>query len=146
MNWEAIGAIGEVLGAVGVILTLGYLAFQIRQNNRHLAHEAQRARAQSFRENMGRMADNAETWVKDLNSETLTATESFRLDRIWMQNLWGFQTSFQQLRREEIEPAANFFRDGFKTMSSLRAAWEKNSKSFHPEFVRFIEENVVNER
>ena len=32
MNWEAIGAIGEVLGAVAVILTLAYLAVQIRQN------------------------------------------------------------------------------------------------------------------
>ena len=36
MDWEAIGAIGEVLGAVGVILTLGYLAIQIRQNTRAL--------------------------------------------------------------------------------------------------------------
>ncbi len=34
MNWEAIGAVGEVLGAIGVILTLGYLAVQIRQNTR----------------------------------------------------------------------------------------------------------------
>ncbi len=33
MNWEAIGAIGEVLGAAGVIGTLAYLAFQIRQNS-----------------------------------------------------------------------------------------------------------------
>lgn len=32
MDWEAIGAIGEVIGATGVIATLGYLAFQIRQN------------------------------------------------------------------------------------------------------------------
>jgi hypothetical protein len=24
MNWEAIGAIGEVVGAVGIIITLGY--------------------------------------------------------------------------------------------------------------------------
>ncbi len=34
MNWEAIGAIGEVLGAVGVIITLAYLAVQMRQSNR----------------------------------------------------------------------------------------------------------------
>lgn len=34
MNWEAIGAIGEVLGAIGVIATLGYLAAQIRHNTR----------------------------------------------------------------------------------------------------------------
>ncbi len=34
MNWEAIGAVGEVLGAVGVIATLIYLSVQIRQNTR----------------------------------------------------------------------------------------------------------------
>ena len=34
MNWEAIGAIGETLGAIGVIMTLAYLAIQIRQNTR----------------------------------------------------------------------------------------------------------------
>ncbi|MEM7099014.1 MAG: hypothetical protein AAF541_12205 [Pseudomonadota bacterium] len=33
MNWDAIGAVGEVLGAVGVIVTLVYLALQIRQNS-----------------------------------------------------------------------------------------------------------------
>ncbi len=34
MNWEAIGAVGEVLGAAGVIITLAYLAVQMRQSNR----------------------------------------------------------------------------------------------------------------
>ena len=32
MNWDAIGAIGEIIGAAGVISTLIYLAIQIRQN------------------------------------------------------------------------------------------------------------------
>ncbi len=32
MDWEAIGAVGEVLGAVGVLVTLVYLAIQIRSN------------------------------------------------------------------------------------------------------------------
>jgi hypothetical protein len=36
MNWEALGAIGETIGAIAVILTLGYLAVQIRQNTRML--------------------------------------------------------------------------------------------------------------
>ena len=32
MNWEAIGAIAELLSGFGVIATLVYLAIQIRQN------------------------------------------------------------------------------------------------------------------
>jgi len=34
MNWTAIGAIGEILGALAVVATLGYLALQIRQTNK----------------------------------------------------------------------------------------------------------------
>lgn len=34
MNWEAIGAVAEMIGATGVIVTLGYLALQVRQNTR----------------------------------------------------------------------------------------------------------------
>ena len=30
MNWDAIGAIGQILGAMAVLVTLGYLAVQIR--------------------------------------------------------------------------------------------------------------------
>ena len=40
MNWEAIGAIGEVLGAAAVVATLGYLAVQIRQNSRAVKNSA----------------------------------------------------------------------------------------------------------
>ncbi|MGB0133791.1 hypothetical protein, partial [Dokdonella sp.] len=34
MNWDAIGAIGEIAGAIGVIVTLLYLAIQLRQNTK----------------------------------------------------------------------------------------------------------------
>jgi hypothetical protein len=34
MNWEAIGAVGETVGALAVLVTLIYLAMQIRQNTR----------------------------------------------------------------------------------------------------------------
>ena len=33
MNWDAVGAFAELLGAVGVIATLLYLARQIGQNS-----------------------------------------------------------------------------------------------------------------
>ena len=34
MNWEALGATAELIGGLGVIATLAYLATQIRQNTR----------------------------------------------------------------------------------------------------------------
>lgn len=34
MNWEALGAIAELIGAIGVVVTLVYLAVQIRSNTR----------------------------------------------------------------------------------------------------------------
>ena len=34
MNWDAIGAMGEILGAAAVVLTLFYLARQVRTQNR----------------------------------------------------------------------------------------------------------------
>ncbi|MCP5178371.1 MAG: hypothetical protein H6994_00510 [Pseudomonadales bacterium] len=33
VNWEAVSAVGELVGAIGVIVTLGFLAYQIRQNS-----------------------------------------------------------------------------------------------------------------
>lgn len=40
MDWEAVGVLAEVVGATGVIITLIYLAVQIRQNTNQLRGEA----------------------------------------------------------------------------------------------------------
>jgi putative transposase len=42
MNWDAIGAIGDFVSGAGVIVTLGYLAVQIRSNTNVLRGQAQR--------------------------------------------------------------------------------------------------------
>jgi hypothetical protein len=36
MNWDAIGAVGEIVGAAGVIISLGFLAFETRRNTESL--------------------------------------------------------------------------------------------------------------
>ena len=42
MNWEAIGAIGEVVGSLAVIASLLYLAIQVRSNSAIARAESQR--------------------------------------------------------------------------------------------------------
>ncbi len=43
MNWEAIGAIGEVAGAIAVVVTLFYLAVQTRRHTAAVSTESARA-------------------------------------------------------------------------------------------------------
>ena len=50
MNWEAIGAVGQVLGAVAVFVTLGYLAIQVRHARGELRRSVSEARAKANRE------------------------------------------------------------------------------------------------
>jgi hypothetical protein len=56
MNWEAIGAIGEIVGGAGVIVSLLYLAIQIRKDAR-----ARRANTQfsGFFTNLFRLFENS---------------------------------------------------------------------------------------
>jgi hypothetical protein len=65
MNWEAIGAVGEAIGAFGVILTLGYLALQIRQNTRSLKSASYQSAISSMSEVAGVMEDHLWNGMKN---------------------------------------------------------------------------------
>ncbi len=97
MNWEAVGAIGEMIGAVGVILTLAYLAYQIRQNTRQLVQierssiaAAVNASATTLRENRRFIYASSEItkiWIKGMaDPRTLGDSDQYRF-RLMMQNL-----------------------------------------------------------
>lgn len=50
MSWDAIGALAELIGALGVIASLVYLASQIRQNNKSLISQRYDERTRALRE------------------------------------------------------------------------------------------------
>jgi len=54
MNWEAIGAIGEIVGALAVVITLVFLTIQLRQNTRSVdeSRNATVSQLYQFRANM----------------------------------------------------------------------------------------------
>jgi hypothetical protein len=60
MNWDAISAIGEVIGATAVVVTLGYLAIQLRQARSEYTRN--NARDLVVRNNavLGKLADDKE--------------------------------------------------------------------------------------
>ena len=96
-----------LLANIGVIVGILFLAVEVGQNNELMADEAERVRAESRRE-IGRLlaenGDLATIVVKELNGEQLTEIEEFRLRNFWMRDIVGYQTSFQQLPREDRPP------------------------------------------
>lgn len=62
MDWDAIGAIGEVLGAIGVAITLLYLAVQMRRNTRAMQAQTNEARTTHLREMNSTVMDSEWYW------------------------------------------------------------------------------------
>ena len=78
MNWEAAGAIGEILGAIAVLTTLIYLALQIKQSNRFEAArhlDVHMDRIREFELELGRDADMSRIWHAGMAGEELTYPE-----------------------------------------------------------------------
>jgi len=69
MNWEMIGAIGEVIGAAGVMASLIYLALQIRTSNRAARQATMQElldRQQTLMSQLTGPGDLADTFVRGL--------------------------------------------------------------------------------
>ena len=59
MNWSAVEAIWLAIGAVGVIVTVAYLAHQIRQNTQSIQGATEQSLMTLEKEVFGLIADNA---------------------------------------------------------------------------------------
>jgi hypothetical protein len=57
MNWEAISAIGEIIGAISVVITLFYLAIQLRQNTSQVKHSAVATEIAAYQDMIGRISE-----------------------------------------------------------------------------------------
>jgi len=97
MNWEAISAIADLIGGVGVVVSLVYLAIQIRQNTRAM-------KAQSAREAVAAMRDFNKSMVED--------TEIARIFRLGAENL-------ADLTEEERGRFGHILFNFFKTAEEL---------------------------
>jgi hypothetical protein len=100
MNWNAISATADILSAVGVMVSLVYVAYQIRQNTRAMRQSERTARAAAFnasatsyRENRKALYENAEItklFLKGLaNPESLDEISMYRFRLILLNFIDG---------------------------------------------------------
>ena len=109
MNWEAIGAIGEVAGAIGVVASLFYLAFQIRVNNKALRSNKYQDLISEFRnawlEGSNRPEDIEILIKADKEGiDSLTNSEQRRWTALMFSYLTTFENAFHADREGVADP------------------------------------------
>ena len=82
MNWEAIGSIGEVVGAIGVLITLIYFSVQIRRNQEASLIASLSTSHLAAINVESKLEESAILLCKANRREELTDEENYRLERI----------------------------------------------------------------
>ena len=94
MNWAAIGAVGEILGAIAVVATLIYLTVQLKQNSLQIRLSSSQTAANNYSGRIIEVLSDPELlslWRSGLRSfSTLTLDEQARFHAAML----GFQSSF----------------------------------------------------
>ena len=145
MNWDAIGAIGEVTGAVGVLVTLLYLAYQIRLNSKLLQHSVQESASQSTRDQFYLFQDSftREAVIKAFHSdEDITLEQAVAAEAFLIGAIATFQSQYYNYKnglmlKEEwgkiVQTIGFYF-----TTSWPRAWWEFGASIFEEEFADVV--------
>ena len=157
MNWDAIGALAELAGAIGVILSLAYLAVQIRQNTRQMeissraasgaAYQNILATIQSYLAPVVADAELADIVRRGLVGETLDESESFRFTWLLGGHLSNADNVYYQYRHgvvseERWQIRLAELRWFIKAPGFVNFWGEWGRESVTPEFSSIIEAEV----
>jgi hypothetical protein len=116
MNWDAVGAIGEWVGAISVVVTLAYLARQMRLHTRQLRRSEQNTTMEQFSKLRLAVAQDAELARLLLTAETdfasLDAVGRYRVERYVLDWIFANYNFWDRVQKgdvdgewEEVEPA-----------------------------------------
>ena len=145
---QLLGNYGEFIGSIAVLLTLGYLAIQVRQNTRaeeNSALDMSLRNLMAVRQSTFEDSGMAELAYKGLNDpESLTEIERYRF-RLWYNNvlmsLWHVYAQSSGLRDnlwDSQKPAL------VRTITSPggRAFWDSYRSEFEPSFGAEIDQII----
>ena len=150
MNWEAVGAIGEVVGALGVIMTLGYLAIQIRQNSAVVRSATRQAISTTQAEVGYRLAENAELRSSALQFTNLESTvpETELAAHFYLRALLRtYENQYHQYVDGTFDESLwagyrNSMAQNFAS-PAIREFWGAHRSLYSVEFAAFIESDLL---
>lgn len=104
MDWEAISAISDIFGAIAVVISLIYVAQQIRQNTKMMRSTAKQSLTEASQSVMFAALDHSEEWVKLWTGDPAsTPEEDARMSLLVRATLRGFESQCYQYEAGLLE-------------------------------------------
>ena len=146
MSIQDLGAIGELIGSIAVVLTLLYLASQLRQNTRALKLNAEFAAAQEHVHNSVGVSGTNVPYImmRGLDDPTSLTPEESAQFLFWMN---GSMRSYQHQHLMFIEGnlseptwiSTEQLLKGFTQTQGFRSYWNSRKNTYSEPFQDFVE-------
>ncbi len=135
MNWEVISAVAEILGATGVIITVIYLAIQIRHNTRFVQGSTEHTLMSQEIEVYALMATHADVYQRGCdNLASLTKAERVVFNNLMYSQMSQFYAGWVGFKRGLIDqPVWQAYENStLMTMADrgFRQAWEQDKAGY----------------
>lgn len=150
MNWDAMGAIAELVGATAVVLTLVYLARETAKNSKAIDATSSRSvvlHTSSFNAEIARDPELTRIFLKSYQLEEHEYTEEewfkFVLAATSLIQQWQVQIMQGELglgNDEEIQKNVVFTASVVKTFPAWKKYWQSSRDTLPSAFVRKIDE------
>lgn len=151
MNWDAIGAIGEVVGAAAVVGSLLYLAGQVRMSARASAVESKMQSTTllyTYIDSLINSPDLLDLQTRGIaDIEALAKGDYVRFSNMSMKAFWMFSASYFQYRSGTIDEDG-FFETKVVIRYWLRGRgcrtwWERFGRAaMSPIFAKFVDTEI----
>jgi len=139
MDLNALGNIGEFVGAIGVIISLIYVSVQLRQNTKAVRATAYQEVSQNSVELLSLIiadAEMAEIWGRGLDAgeDSLTTTERFRWHAMLLATFRHWDNLNYQYRNgtldHEIWKSYQFMIRSYLVRPGFRDWWRRHQDAF----------------
>ena len=147
MNWEAVSAIAELIGLVGIIVSLVYLSIQIRSSNRVASAQARQSMSEFVMSISTFRSEHADRYAKLESGVELS--EGDLLFQFWghMQMMSFGEAYFHQFKlglmpEMHWQGFSNWI-EGYIESNGFSDFWETDRGSFSDDYVVWVEERMA---
>jgi hypothetical protein len=156
MNWEALGAIGEIVGAIAVVLTLGYLALQIRQNTNAVIPSTKQSLFDNWSALSNRMLEHPSVSLPQLMLKARTQfsgldeEEALRFESLATRIFGMYETTFYHHQVGVLDEKFwrvydSYYRDNLRG-EGFRNFWDSRKPWYHEDFRRYVDSEVFRDQ